>query len=168
VFETTRLATGTAPETESGMRACLIALLASGCIVIEDDDPPGSPSPDPDPPGALDILLTDDCPGDQVQVVTTAERVGRSGRIELGYSGCGRAEALYACFDGAFQESFPVGARVLVHNAPAGDCDAWITEEVTFSLATVIERHVESYGDEGPFGVTFAGAGDSAGFLFEP
>lgn len=54
------------------------------------------------------------------------------------------------CWDGTFLESFPVQVNLrLIHNAHNDACEAYLSEEVSFSLVSLREAYQDGYGDTG-------------------
>lgn len=134
-----------AHEIPSAMKYRLASLLLAlpACVFIVDDPPSDEP-----PPDTSAVLVTDRCPGDPA-FVENAEVVGDRLVVTAGYGGCGATE-VWACWDGAFAESFPVQASIAIHHADAGLCDAYITTTISVSLDPVIDAYADGYGTLDP------------------
>lgn len=137
-------------------RRSLLAALApfllagsSGCFIVIDDD-------DDDLPGdTSEVLVRASCPG-SAAVVDEVTLAGDTMVVTASYGGCG-ATRIWACWDGAFLESYPVQVPIRIHHEPAGDCDAWITQTEEIALDPVIDAYVDSYGGLDPIVLNVGG-----------
>jgi hypothetical protein len=143
--EITGIPTGTAVERDRLVQyparlACLLVSLRllPSCVIVLDEEPDGPPA------DTSAVIVTDVCPGDP-SAVESAEVVGDRLVVTSGYGGCGPTLS-WACWDGTFLESYPVQVPIAIHHEPAGDCDAYITETISVSLAPVIDGYVDAYG----------------------
>lgn len=90
-----------------------------------------------------EVNVTSSCPGEPV-LVESIEIVNGQLNATVGHGGC-NAAAVWACWNGAFLESFPVQAHLAIHHAPAGNCDAFFTQTVSLSLEPVLDAYVDGY-----------------------
>lgn len=102
-----------------------------------------------------ELNITDTCPGQPV-VVETVAIIGAELRATVGHGGC-RPEAVWACWDGAFLESFPVQVHLELRHAPAGDCDAFFSQTTAISLAPLRDAYLAVYQGNDPLTVRVDG-----------
>ncbi|MBZ0238254.1 MAG: hypothetical protein K8M05_38440 [Deltaproteobacteria bacterium] len=112
------------------MRIVLAALLVvPGCLLADGgDDYPDDTSV---------VLVTDACPGPQA-IVESVTYEGTDMTVVASYGGCG-ATRLWACWDGRYATSDPAQTRIDIHHEPAGNCDALLTSQLTFSLVPMVD-----------------------------
>lgn len=113
-------------------------LVLPSCVIVVDEDPDDPPS------DTSEVIVTPSCTGDP-SYVDSAEVVGDRLVVTASYGGCASTQT-WACWDGSFLESYPVQAPIAIHHAPAGDCDAYLTDTISVSLDPVIDGHVDAYG----------------------
>ncbi len=89
------------------------------------------------PDDTSSILLEDECPGEPAQVAS-ARLQGTSLIVTAQYTGCARTR-IWACWDGTLGSGDPASAQIVVHAEPAGDCDAALEENASFSLAPMLD-----------------------------
>jgi len=118
----------------------LVALPA--CIIVVDEEP------DDPPADTSEVVVTSSCSGEP-SYVDTAEVVGDRLVVTASYGGCSSTQT-WACWDGTFLESFPVQVPIAIHHAPAGDCDAYLTDTISVRLDPVIEGYIDAYGGTDP------------------
>jgi hypothetical protein len=107
----------------------LVLLALPACIIVVDEEP-------------------DDPPADTSEVVVTSSCSGEPSSVDTA-GGCGSTQT-WACWDGTFLESFPVQVPIAIHHAPAGDCDAYLTDTISVRLDPVIDGYIDAYGGTDP------------------
>jgi hypothetical protein len=122
--------------------AAATLLFLPGCLIVLDDDN------DDVPRDRSAAIVTDRCPGGNT-LVQDAEVVGDALVVTAGHGGC-HAAPIWACWDGLFLESFPVQARIAIHHAEAGDCDAYFERTIQVRLDPVLDDYRDAYGGADP------------------
>jgi hypothetical protein len=89
------------------------------------------------------IDVDDTCPGEPA-LVESISIEGDQLTYVAGHGGCDVAK-MWVCWNGTFLESFPVQAQLVVHNAPAGNCDAFFTQTHTLPLEPVSDAYLDAY-----------------------
>lgn len=114
--------------------ACLALLSALPACGGGDDDVP---------PGTRELIVIESC-GGLAAPVTSATVDGDLLTYTTEYRDC--TNEVWACWDGSFQESFPVQAPISVRHRDEGDCDTLQTVTLTVDLSPMIDAYAEAYG----------------------
>lgn len=105
------------------------------------------------PPGPPPVILVDVLPDPQHPAPYDLLEIVLRGDIlmlEVGFSGCQPAHPFDLFMVGAFMESLPVRANlVLMHDDLGEMCDRYMMRELLFHLGPIREAYLEAYGEPG-------------------
>lgn len=145
VSDTDACEEGDTKSADDGCNTCTCSEGGWACTEMAcAPDNNGQPSDD------LFPLTIGDCPAgsDPVQLGTIA-LTGDVLEVPVGYSGGCADHDFTFCWDGTFQESFPVQAQLALHHNANGDsCEAWGEVTLRVSLDEMKDAYAAGYQDK--------------------